>query len=313
MRHLIRNRRGRRSLALLLTLVITPSLAWAADWPQWLGAKRDGVWREKGILDRFPPDGPRVKWRQPVGAGYSGPAVAGGKVYLTDHVLAEGTKLPASGFDVRTLPGTERVLCLDVANGKQLWKHEYPCDYKVSYASGPRATPLVEGDRVWTLGTMGHLHCLDTKKGDVIWSKDLPSRREMEGYLRRVREGVLEALDRFDFDDANPLKAGGYIFQLVLEHERQHQETLCYLLQLLDPSKKTRPPSTFDEADSPRDADLRVTTVEGGMVSVPAGEFLSGAVWDSFAYDNEYPAREVFVPEFRVARAPVNLSNASPP
>src|SRR5918997_4940425 len=83
-------------------------------------------------------------------------------------------------------------------------------------------------------------------------SKDLPTRREMEGYLRRVREGVLEALDRFDFSEADPLKAGGYIFQLVLEHERQHQETLCYLFQLLDPSKKTRPdtppPATFGGA-----------------------------------------------------------------
>ncbi len=130
-------------------------------------------------------------------------------------------------------------------------------------------------------------------------SKDLPSRRDMEGYLRRVREGVLEALDRFDFRQADPLKAGGYIFQLVLEHERQHQETLCYLFQLLDPSKKTRPdvPShvAFDEA----------TAVAGEMVSIPADAFLLGAPWDSFAYDNERPAHEVTVPAFRIARAPV--------
>src|SRR5829696_1446411 len=83
-------------------------------------------------------------------------------------------------------------------------------------------------------------------------SKELPSRRDMEGYLHRVRGGVLEALDRFDFRQADPLKAGGYIFQLVLEHERQHQETLCYLFQLLDPSRKTRPavppPATSDGA-----------------------------------------------------------------
>ena len=130
-------------------------------------------------------------------------------------------------------------------------------------------------------------------------SKDLPRRREMEGYLRRVREGVLEALDRFDFDDADPLKSGGYIFQLVLEHERQHLETLCYLFQLLDPSKKTRPdaapPAAFD----------RATGAAGEMVSVPAGTFLLGAPWDSFAYDNERPAHEVTVPAFRIARTPV--------
>jgi iron(II)-dependent oxidoreductase len=130
-------------------------------------------------------------------------------------------------------------------------------------------------------------------------SKDLPRRLEMEGYLRRVREGVLEALDRFDFNEADPLKAGGYIFQLVLEHERQHQETLCYLFQLLDPSKKTRPdvptPAAFEGA----------TAAAGEMALVPAGAFQLGAPWDSFVYDNERPAHEVTLPAFRIARAPV--------
>ncbi len=130
-------------------------------------------------------------------------------------------------------------------------------------------------------------------------SKDLPTRREMEGYLRRVRGGVLEALDRFDFDDPEPLKAGGYVFDLVLEHELQHQETLCNLFQLLDPSKKTRP----DVA--PLGAFEGTTVTAGEMVSIPAGTFLMGAPWDSFAYDNERPAQEVFVNEFRIARAPV--------
>ncbi|MBV8856172.1 MAG: ergothioneine biosynthesis protein EgtB [Acidobacteria bacterium] len=130
-------------------------------------------------------------------------------------------------------------------------------------------------------------------------SKDLPRRPEMEGYLRRVRAGVLEALDRFDFDDADPLQAGGYIFQLVLEHERQHQETLCYLFQMLDPSKKALP-------DAPRPAAFEgATAATGEMVSIPAGTFLSGAPWDSFAYDNERPAHEVTLPAFRIARAPV--------
>ncbi|MFL6334684.1 MAG: SUMF1/EgtB/PvdO family nonheme iron enzyme [Pyrinomonadaceae bacterium] len=130
-------------------------------------------------------------------------------------------------------------------------------------------------------------------------SKDLPKRREMEDYLRRVRGGVLEALDRFDFTDADPLQAGGYIFQLVLEHERQHQETLCYLFQLLDPSKKTRP------APPPPAAFEGTAAGAGEMVSIPAGAFLLGAPRDSFAYDNERPAHEVTVPSFRLARTPV--------
>jgi iron(II)-dependent oxidoreductase len=130
-------------------------------------------------------------------------------------------------------------------------------------------------------------------------SKNLPTRAEMESYLRRVRDSVLGYLEGFDFDSRDPLKRGGYIFRLVLEHEQQHQETLCYLLQLLDPSKKTRPTTPVN------DRDAVVTNAVGEMVSVPAGEFLMGAAWDSFAYDNEYPARAVFVPEFRIARAPV--------
>ncbi|HYH86978.1 MAG TPA: SUMF1/EgtB/PvdO family nonheme iron enzyme [Pyrinomonadaceae bacterium] len=134
-------------------------------------------------------------------------------------------------------------------------------------------------------------------------SKNLPARGEMENYLRRVREGALACLERFDFDSADPLLRDGYVFRLVLEHERQHQETLAYLLQLLDPSKKRYPNAdaqTFERA--PRD--LAVPTKSSGMVSVAAGAFVMGAVWDSFAYDNEYPAREVFVPAFKLARVP---------
>src|SRR5437588_9491951 len=81
-------------------------------------------------------------------------------------------------------------------------------------------------------------------------SKNLPTRREMESYLRRVRDGVRDLLGRFDFDSDDPLLGGGYVFQLVLEHERQHQETLAYLFQLLDPSKKSRPRARADGATS---------------------------------------------------------------
>jgi iron(II)-dependent oxidoreductase len=138
-------------------------------------------------------------------------------------------------------------------------------------------------------------------------SRNLPSRAEMETYLSRVRGSVLEYLEGFDFDSPDPLKRGGYIFQLVLEHERQHQETLCYLFQLLDPSKKIRPESFVkdSDADSSSAADEGFTNDGGALVSVPAGAFTMGAVWDSFAYDNEYPAHEIFLPEFRIARAPV--------
>ncbi len=160
-------------LALSILILALPGVR-ADDWPQWLGPKRDGVWREKGILDKFPEGGPKLRWRADIGAGYSGPAVAGGKVFVTDRIAAKGAKAPRNAFDQNTvIDGTERVLCLNEADGKQLWKHEYPCAYQVSYASGPRAMPTVEGNRVYTLGAMGHLLCLDAAKGDVLWSKDL--------------------------------------------------------------------------------------------------------------------------------------------
>jgi iron(II)-dependent oxidoreductase len=137
-------------------------------------------------------------------------------------------------------------------------------------------------------------------------SRDLPSRREMEAYLRRVRAGALELLERFDFDSKDPLLRDGYVFRLVLEHERQHQETLAYLFQLLDPSKKRRPEVARDLC--PRAADGLTTKPPRDMVSIPAGAFLMGASRDapgSFAYDNEFPAHEVSVPAFKIARATV--------
>src|SRR5262245_46474329 len=160
-------------LCLCLAVVASPTAARADDWPQWLGPKRDGVWRETGLLDKFPKGGPTVRWRAKIGGGYSGPAVADGRVYLTDWVLSEGNKTPKSGFNQRSpLTGKERVLCLDDADGHVLWKHEYESEYKVDYPAGPRAAPLVHDSKVYTLGAMGDLLCLDSKTGRVIWSKN---------------------------------------------------------------------------------------------------------------------------------------------
>src|SRR6266498_3243278 len=58
------------------------------DWPQWLGPQRDGVWRETGIVEKFTANGLKYRWRVPIGGGYSGPAVANGRVYLMDRQLA---------------------------------------------------------------------------------------------------------------------------------------------------------------------------------------------------------------------------------
>jgi outer membrane protein assembly factor BamB len=147
----------------------------ADDWPQWLGPKRDGIWRETGIVETFPAGGPKVLWRAPVAAGYAGPAVAGGRVYVTDRVLAAGAANHPEPFPQRPrqgIPGRERVLCLTAADGKELWKHEYDCPYTVSYPLGPRCTPTVAAGKVYTLGTEGHLYCLDAATGRVVWARE---------------------------------------------------------------------------------------------------------------------------------------------
>lgn len=156
----------------LTGIVAGPSAA-AEDWPQWMGPNRDNVWIETGVLERFPEGGPKVLWRQPLDGGYSGPAVADGRVFITDYVTTDDVQVP--NFERKKFTGIERVHCLDQATGKTLWKHEYPVNYTVSYPAGPRCTPTVDGDRVYTLGTEGDLICFRVDTGEVIWSRKLPS------------------------------------------------------------------------------------------------------------------------------------------
>lgn len=149
------------------------STAAAADgWPQWMGPARDGVYREDGLISAWPAEGPTVMWRVAVGQGYAGPAVSGNKVVLTSRMPAPNAKAD-NPFKRGTLAGSERIVCLDIESGKEIWRVEYDCPYTISYASGPRATPLVEGERVFTLGAEGDLHCLALADGKVVWKKKL--------------------------------------------------------------------------------------------------------------------------------------------
>ena len=163
-----------RPLAALAALVLA-SPAVAADWPQWLGPNRDAVWSETGIVDTFPAAGPKVLWKAPVGGGYSGPAVAAGRVYVTDRHLDKGAANPDDPFSRQEVVGKERVLCLDAKTGAELWAHEYPAAYTISYPVGPRCTPTVHDGKVYTLGAMGRLTCLAAggTKPVVHWEKEL--------------------------------------------------------------------------------------------------------------------------------------------
>ena len=150
---------------------LSTKLAVADDWPQWMGPQRDGVWREKGIVQALPANGPKIKWRVAGGGGYAGPAVADGRVYVMDY-QTDGDIKPGPSRK-NELDGTERIRCLSAKDGSVIWEHAYPCHYSVSYPVGPRATPTVDGNRVYALGTMGHLWCLNAKSGVVIWSLDI--------------------------------------------------------------------------------------------------------------------------------------------
>lgn len=166
----------RTVLTMAFAIAWIDSSTYAADWPQYMGPNRDGIWSETGIIEKFPEGGPKVRWRVPIKPGYTGPAVVGGKVFVMDRELAEGAKnhneslfphRPGKG-----IPGKERILCFSVADGKQLWKHEYDCAYTVSYPGGPRCTPTVHDGLVYALGTEGHLTCLNADTGKVVWQKD---------------------------------------------------------------------------------------------------------------------------------------------
>ena len=153
------------AMAVLVGVVVAVMPVVADDWPQWRGAGRDGAWHETGIVETLP-DELAVDWRTPIRSGYSGPAVAGGRVFITDWL---------EDPDSRTLDGTERALALDERTGEVLWTHEWPTTYRmiqVSYAVGPRATPTVDEDRVYMVGATGRLFCFDVETGAVRWQKD---------------------------------------------------------------------------------------------------------------------------------------------
>lgn len=158
---------------LLLLLVVThiPAEATAEDWPNWMGPTRDNRWNSPNALQKFPATGAKFVWKTPIAGGYSGPAVVGNRLYVTDYVTNDQVR--TDNFQRAEFTGSERVLCLDANNGKVLWKHEYPVTYSISYPAGPRCTPVVEGDFVYALGAEGHLWCLDRESGKIVWSHSL--------------------------------------------------------------------------------------------------------------------------------------------
>lgn len=140
-------------------------MAHADDWPQFGGPDRDGVWKETGILQTFPPEGLKICWRAPIGTGLSSPIVSDGRVFLTDS-------------DRQKPRAWERVHCYDEKTGKPLWTHTdevtYPdWAFTPEAETGPDATPLAAAGKIYAPGKNGHLVCLNVRDGAVIWRRDL--------------------------------------------------------------------------------------------------------------------------------------------
>ncbi len=140
--------------ATLVVLCVAGTMA--SDWPHYLGPKRNGTSAETGVLRAWPADGPKVLWTVPLGAGFGGPAVKDGKVYLLDRDEAVGDTL--------------RVY--DLATGKELWTFAYDAPGRFMF-NGSRTTPTVDDGFVYICGPLGDLYALSTTTHKVVWHRNI--------------------------------------------------------------------------------------------------------------------------------------------
>jgi outer membrane protein assembly factor BamB len=141
---------------ILLTSAITAN---AQEWTQWRGPARDGSVSGKNVPSKWP-ESFQQSWRVEIGEGYSSPVVAGGRVFV------HGRRDP-----------DEIVAGINLADGKIVWQQKYQADFKknqyaVQMAKGPNSTPLVIGNRLFTLGVTGVLNAWDTATGRLLWTRD---------------------------------------------------------------------------------------------------------------------------------------------
>src|SRR5262245_24959561 len=129
----------------------------SSDWPSFLGPQRNGKSAERGLPTVWPAGGLAVVWQAAIGTGYAAPAIAAGRLY---HFARIGDK--------------ERLTCLNAETGAELWTCEYPTSYEdlLGYNNGPRATPDVDGPRVYTFGAEGMLQCVRVADGAPVWRID---------------------------------------------------------------------------------------------------------------------------------------------
>ena len=141
----------------ILTAIGVTSMAMGADWPRILGPADNCTTPESGLLRELPANGLKVLWETEKGSGYGGPAIAGDTLVLFHRVDDE-----------------EIVEARDAATGAKKWRHAYPVEYTPRYGggNGPKTSPVIAGNRVFTFGVTGSLHALDLATGKVIWQRD---------------------------------------------------------------------------------------------------------------------------------------------
>lgn len=131
------------------------------DWPSFLGPTGDSKSTENGLIVPWPPEGPRIVWQEKLGTSYGIGSVAAGRYYHFDRY----DRRPGSSS------GSARLTCRNAETGKELWRFEYSMHYEdiIGYNNGPRASPVIDGNRVYIFGVEGMLHCLRASDGELIW------------------------------------------------------------------------------------------------------------------------------------------------
>ncbi len=151
--------KSRVFITLLFVLFVAGSSASAQEWTQWRGPSRDGSVSAKNAPDAWP-ESLKKSWRVEIGEGYSSPVVAAGRAYV------HGRRDPE-----------EIVMSVDLADGRIVWQQKYQANfqknqYAVEMAKGPNSTPLIIGNRLFTLGVTGVLNAWDTATGKQLWTRD---------------------------------------------------------------------------------------------------------------------------------------------
>ncbi len=157
------------SSALLLSAAVRAQAPPAAadSWRQWGGPTRNFMVPSTGLAEKWADAGPPVIWSRPLGPGHSAILADEGRLY-TMYRAGNG-RAKQGPWDAE-----ETVVAMDAASGKTLWEHKYPSRREdFSFGAGPHSTPLIAGDRLFTIGTNKQLFAFDKKTGRILWSHDL--------------------------------------------------------------------------------------------------------------------------------------------